>query len=248
MIIVLLTTLSFCGYAQQRHHFALHGGYLLGKILNYYSGLDYKKITTPYRSGFCIGATYDYGFHNNFGLETGLEYHYAGRKVRIENSSNVFGGVVAIKSSIEKTFYLSSLNIPLDLYYRLNSDFGDFKFLVGLAYQAHLSGTYLEMQQTTRTSILVPNQANVNTTLQEGNIIFAKIPEDQEFTTPYHRRYNFTFNIGTAYEYKRFIVELKYMMGLVNQYALPQKQDSNVNRDRYNTGTVGLQVGYHLTQ
>lgn len=202
----------------------------------------------PYRSGFTLGGTYDYGFHNNFGLRTGLEYQYAGRKVRIENSNSLLGGLIAVKSSIEKTFYLNSLNVPLHVYYKLNSDYGNFKFLLGLGYQFNISGTYLEVQQSTQTSILLPNQANTNTNTAEGQLIFAKIPEEQGFTSPYHKRYNLSFNIGTAYEYKKFMVELRYTVGLINQYAKPAKQDSNVNRDRYTTGTIGLHLGYYLSE
>lgn len=244
---MLLTTLSFYGYAQERHKFALQGGYLLGKIFNYYTGLDYKKLETPFRSGFSLGGSYDHEFHKNFGLKTGLEYHYVGRRVRIENSTNLLGGVIAVKSSIEKTFYFNSLQVPLHAYYKVNSDFGDFKFLLGLGYQFHISGTYLEIQQSTQTSILLPNQANVSTTTQEGYLVFEKIPEGEGFTTPYHKRYNISFNIGTAYEYKKFIVELRYMLGLVNQYAHPEREDSNVKRDRYSTGTLGLNVGYYIS-
>lgn len=244
LVISMLALVALQTQAQSKHRFALYGSPLLGKSMNYYTNTPYVKLKQPYKLGFGLGLVYDYGFHNNFGLRTGFEYNYTRRQIRTENTNDLI--IITTTSAQERTIYLNSVQIPINIYYKLNSDFGNFKLLFGFGYQIHLSGKFKDMFQTTRTSNILLNQTNVTTSTNEGVILFQKAPDNTDANALYHKRGNLCINMGLAYEYKEYMIEFKYMYGVGNQYALPQNPNNNVVTDRYSTSTFGLSLGYFI--
>lgn len=242
---LLLITLCITNfYAQNTHRFAIHGDIILGKSTNFYTSTPYRKLVQPSKLGIGGGLLYDLEFKNNFGLRSGLDYIYARREIRTENTNNLI--FFTNTSSYDRMLHLNSIQVPLNTYYKFDLPYGGLKLFVGAVYQIHLNGNFTDIRQNTQTSNILINQSNTTTSITEGAILFEKVPNEAPQNVVYHKRTNLGIDIGIAYEYKKYMVEFKYVMGLMNQYALPKNKDSNIVVDKYTTSTFALGLGYFL--
>src|SRR6478752_3468876 len=116
LVISILALVVLQTQAQSKHRFALYGSGLLGKSINFYTDTPYDKVKQPYKLGYGFGILYDYEFHSNFGIRLGLEYLYTRRLIRTEDMNDLAFATNIIAN--EKTIYLNSLQVPLNIYYK----------------------------------------------------------------------------------------------------------------------------------